>query len=231
MIQLPFQNRLEAGRALATELQRRNLQENAVVLALARGGVPVGFEVADRLTLPFDVLVVRKIPVPWQPELAMGAIAGEVRILDRELIQKLNVPEEDLEAIIADEAADARRREDLYREILGSVDVRGKIALLVDDGLATGSTMIAAARHIRSLGPERTVIAVPVGSKDSCRRTRTEVDDLVCLAIPDCFYAVGEWYRNFEQVSDECVRSLLLKSRRGLDRKLAAHSVYRSTSE
>jgi predicted phosphoribosyltransferase len=176
----------------------------------------VGFAVADRLHLPLDIIVVRKIGVPWQPELAMGAIAGTTRVLDGRTIQELGIADEDVENIIAREQTEMKRREDLYREGKPALDLHGRSAILIDDGLATGSTMSAAVRHARSLKPAKVIVGVPVGSAEACHRLRKEVDELVCLAIPECFFAVGEWYRDFGQVSDSEVRNLLAESRRQL---------------
>ncbi|MDE3198860.1 MAG: phosphoribosyltransferase [Acidobacteriota bacterium] len=213
MVHMPFDNRVEAGRALAIELAHK-VTANAVVLALPRGGVPVAFEVADRLRLPLDVVVVRKIGVPWQPELAMGAIAGNVRVLDEGLIRRIDVPEADLHEVLAHEEEEARRRESLYRGGAPPLDLKGKTAILVDDGLATGSSMVAAVRYVRSLKPAKTIVAVPVASRSAVRRLQAEADEVVCVAVPECFYAVGEWYREFSQVSDHTVETLLSQSRR-----------------
>lgn len=213
MMHLPFEDRVQAGRLLADELNRRKIDSNAVVLALTRGGVPVGFEVADRLRLPLDVIVARKIGVPWQPELAMGAIAGSVQVLDDSMIQQLGIADEDVESIVAREKAEMQRREHVFREGKPAVNIENRTAVIVDDGLATGSTMLAAVRYACTLKPSKIVIAVPVGSRDACSRLRTEADDLVCLAAPELFFAVGEWYRDFQQVSDDEVRHLLAESR------------------
>lgn len=212
MIHLPFADRVESGRLLAKELSPYHLR-SAVVLGLARGGVPVGSVVADRLQLPLDVIVARKLGVPWQPELAMGAIAGTARILDRSMIRELGICDEDIEEIVAREQAEMKRREQLYRAGEPALDLHGQTAILVDDGLATGNTMMAAVRHARSLKAAGVVIAIPVGSRQACDRLRKEVDDLVCLAIPELFFAVGEWYRDFRQVSDTEVQNLLAESR------------------
>lgn len=212
MIHLPFADRVEAGRLLAKELSPYHLR-SAVVLGLTRGGVPVGSVVADRLQLPLDVIVARKLGVPWQPELAMGAIAGTARILDRSMIRELGICDEDIEEIVAREQAEMKRREQLYRAGEPALDLHGQTAILVDDGLATGNTMMAAVRHARSLKAAGVVIAIPVGSRQACDRLRKEVDDLVCLAIPELFFAVGEWYRDFRQVSDTEVQNLLAESR------------------
>jgi putative phosphoribosyl transferase len=218
MVHLPFADRLEAGRRLAAELSQRKIGLQAVVLALTRGGVPVGFAVADRLHIPLDVVVARKLGVPWQPELAMGAVAGAARILDGRMIQELRIPSEDVEEIVLREQAEMRRREELYRGAKPALDLEGQSAILIDDGLATGSTMLAAARHARSLKPAQVIIAVPVGSREACDRLRQEVDEVVCLAIPHAFYAVGEWYHDFQQTGDAEVRRLLAENRRQLAR-------------
>ncbi len=213
MVHLPFADRVEAGRLLARELALREFDPGSVVLALARGGVPVGFAVADRLHLPLDVIVARKIGVPWQPELAMGAIAGSARILDQRMIRELGISDKDVEEIIAREQAEMVRREDLYRGGKPALDLRGQTAILVDDGLATGSTMLAAVHHAHALRAAHVVVAVPIGSAQACGRVRRDADELVCLATPEIFYAVGEWYRDFQQVSDTEVQHLLEESR------------------
>ena len=212
MVHLPFTDRVEAGRLLAKELASRGVGDQAVVLGLARGGVPVGFAVADRLHLPLDVIVARKLGVPWQPELAMGAIAGEARVLDERTIRELRIPEEDIEDITERERAEMVRREQLYRGGKSALDLYGRLAILVDDGLATGSTMVAAVRHAISLKAARVIVAVPVGSGQGCGRLAREAHEVVCLAIPEVFYAVGEWYRDFRQVSDTEVQHLLAES-------------------
>jgi len=216
-VHLPFEDRVEAGRLLADELKLRKLDPRAVIFALTRGGVPVGFEVADRLRLPLDVIVARKIGVPWQPELAMGAIAGSIEVLDAPMIDQLGIPDEDVQSIVAREREEMRRREQVFREGRPAVDPAGRTAVIVDDGLATGSTMLAAVRYARALRPSVLVIAVPVGSRGACARLRGEVDELVCLAVPELFYAVGEWYRDFDQVTDDEVRRLLAASHKQLE--------------
>jgi predicted phosphoribosyltransferase len=225
MVQLPFADRVEAGRLLAAELSLRKIARDAVILALTRGGVPVGFAVADRLHLPLDIIVARKIGVPWQPELAMGAIAGTAQFLDDRMIQGLGISDEDVEQIVAREQAEMKRREELYRGGKPAPDLHGKSAILIDDGLATGSTMLAAVRHARSLKPAKVIIGVPVGSEEAAARLRKEVDELVCLAIPEFFSAVGEWYRDFQQVNDAEVENLLVESRRRLRKYLATPAV------
>ncbi len=209
MIHLPFADRAEAGRLLAAELRSRHFT-NPVVLALPRGGVPVGWKVAKTLGAPLDVVVVRKLGVPWQPELAMGAIAGGVfRTLDKELIAGLHISGQQVDEAIAKESAELARREELYRQGRREIDVQGRTVLLVDDGLATGSTMLVAARYVRSLKPSRTVIAVPLGSVQACLRLKKEADECICLATPQPFAAVGAWYTDFRQVTDSEVQTLL----------------------
>jgi putative phosphoribosyl transferase len=210
MVHLPFADRLEAGRLLAMELWSREIAElqNAadVVLALARGGIPVGLAVADRLRIPLEVIVVRKLGVPAQPELAMGAIVGGTRILDNKMIRQLGISEQDIEDTLAREQAEMRRREDLYLAGKPTLVLNDKSVIIVDDGLATGTTMLAAVLHVRDLKPARMIIGVPVGSRQACNRLRPEVDDLVCLATPEHFLAVGPCYRDFEQVNDAQAR-------------------------
>ncbi len=198
---------------LADQLTFHKVPENAVVVALPRGGVPVGFAIAERLHIPLDVAVARKLGVPWQPELAMGAIAGTVRVLDEHLIQELAIGHEEVDSIVSREQAEMNRREELYHGGALPLDLRGRSVILVDDGIAMGSTMTAAARYVKSLGPEEVIIAVPSGSRQTCMRLISEVDDLVCLAAPEPFYSVGQWYLDFHQVSDIEVQDLLARSR------------------
>jgi putative phosphoribosyl transferase len=210
MIRLPFADRAEAGRLLARELARQDRYAGAIVLALPRGGVPVGAEVAKALSAPLDVVIVRKLGVPAEPELAMGAIAsGGFRVLDEDLISHLGISAQEVERVIAEENAELGRREKLYRGDRRKLDVRGRTVVLVDDGLATGSTMLVGARFVRSLAPARIVIAVPAGSRFACRILKKEADSCVCLAMPEPFGAVGEWYLDFEQVTDKQVQRLL----------------------
>lgn len=212
MVHLPFADRVEAGRLLARELSSRDIGSNAVILALARGGLPVGFAVADRLHLPLDVIVARKLGVPWQPELAMGAIAGGARVLDERMIRELRIAEDDIEDIARRERAEMARREQLYRGGKPALDLRGRTAILVDDGLATGSTMVAAVLHARAMNAAKVIVAVPVGSAQGCGRLAREANEVICLSIPQVFCAVGEWYRDFRQVSDTEVQHLLAES-------------------
>ena len=209
MIHLPFSDRSEAGRLLAAEVGRRKLPANAIVLALPRGGVVIGFEIAQALHLSLDVVVVRKLGVPWRPELAMGAIAGESVMLDRQLIRELGISQQEIDAVVEMERAELERREKMYRRGRPVPDLRGQTAVLVDDGLATGSTILAAARCVQSWEPESLKIAVPVGSSEACELLKSECDECICLAKPRPFVAVGEWYADFEQVSDADVTRLL----------------------
>jgi putative phosphoribosyl transferase len=222
MVHLPFRDRREAGRLLADELSLRNIAQNTVVLALARGGVPVGFAVADRLRLQLDVIVARKLGVPWQPELAMGAIAGTARVLDDRMIRQLGISDEEVADIVTREQTEMRRREELYRGGEPALDLHGKSVILIDDGLATGSTLLAAVSYVQSLEPEGVTIGVPVGSREACNRLRNKVNDLVCLAIPEPLVAVGKWYQDFQQVSDNEVKNLLVESRHLVRKHLKA---------
>jgi predicted phosphoribosyltransferase len=214
MTQLPFENRNEAGRLLAAQLERYQLPVNTIVLALPRGGVPVGFAVAQALRAPLDVLVVRKLGVPWQPELAMGAIAGGSIVLDQRSIWELRISQDEIDPIVAKERVEIERREKLYRGGRPAPDLGGRTVVLVDDGLATGSTMVAAARYVRSLGPANLIVAVPVGSVQASQLVENECDECICLATPRPFTAVGEWYIDFRQVSDAEVQHMLSQSRR-----------------
>jgi putative phosphoribosyl transferase len=214
MIQLPFADRAEAGRLLAEELLMQNQPANLVVLALPRGGVPIGAEVAKAFGAPLDVVVVRKFGVPWQPELAMGAIAGDsFQTLDDEVIRALGILTEEIDDVAARASAEVTRREKLYRGDRAALDVHGRTILLVDDGLTTGPTMLVAARYVRHLKPRKIVIAVPVGSVQACRLLKKKADAIVCLATPEPFTAVGEWYVDFRQGTDAEVQRLLEQNR------------------
>jgi len=208
MLKLPFQDRSEAGRLLAAEVAMHDLA-NPIVLALPRGGLAIGIEVAERLKAPLDVVVVRKLGVPWQPELAMGAMAGTTRIVDQQLVDQLHISESDIEAVVAREAKEMERREELYRGNRPAPDLTGRTVILVDDGLATGSTMLAAVRHVRAAHPQKVIVAVPVASAQACSRFKKEADECICLAKPEPFFAVGEWYGDFRQVTDSEVQAML----------------------
>jgi predicted phosphoribosyltransferase len=185
-----------------------------VVLALPRGGVPVGFEIAKRLNAPLDVVVVRKIGAPGHPELALGAIAtGGVMVLDRERAISMGYSEEQLNSVIEKETVELHRREQQFRGTAPALELEGKTVILVDDGLATGSTMRAAAEAMALLGPTRVVVAVPVAARETCEEFHALVDEVICLLTPEPFYAVGVWYKDFEQTSDDEVRELLAAAR------------------
>ena len=205
-----FRDRYEAGRRLAAVLSPYTGRPNLLVLALPRGGVPVGYEVARALLAPLDVMLVRKLGVPGHEELAMGAIAsGGIRVLSEEVVAAFNIPDRVIATIAANEEQELRRRERLYREDRLPAEVRGRTVILVDDGLATGSTMRAAAGALRVQHPERLIVAVPVAPPETCASLRQEVDDVVCALAPEPCLAVGNWYDDFSQTSDEEVRQLL----------------------
>jgi len=205
-----FQDRREAGRMLASRLSAYADRPDVVVLALPRGGVPVAYEVAKALHAPMDVFLVRKLGVPGHEEYAMGAMAsGGVRVLNRDVVEALHIPNEVVEQVIAGEQRELERREREYRGDRPFPDLRGKTVILVDDGLATGSTMLAAVMALRQKQPARIVVAVPVGSPETCDAFRDHVDEIVCAITPDPLYGVGLWYTDFSQTSDDEVRKLL----------------------
>ena len=205
-----FQNRTEAGKLLALRLKPLIHDPNAIVLALPRGGVPVGFEVAQMLEADLDIFLVRKLGVPGHEELAMGAIAsGGVRVLNYTLIEQLGLPADVIDRITRHEREEIERRERLYREGRSALPVDGRTIILVDDGLATGATMLAATRALRTQRPKTIMVAVPVASYDACEEFRRHVDTIVCGETPEPFYAVGAWYEDFSQTSDAEVRALL----------------------
>jgi predicted phosphoribosyltransferase len=208
-----FRNRYDAGRQLAQHLMHYAGRDDAIVLALPRGGVPVGYEVAEALGLPLDVFLVRKLGVPGHEELAMGAIAsGGVRILNDRVIAMVNPSESEIDRVAASESRELERREREYRGDRPAADVLNKTVILVDDGLATGSTMRAAVAALRWRGPARIVVAVPVGAADTCAEFAAEVDETVCAQEPYSFFAVGQWYEDFSQTTDDDVCDLLARS-------------------
>jgi putative phosphoribosyl transferase len=210
-----FRDREEAGRELARALRHEN-QSEVLALALPRGGVPVAYEVAKALACPLDVLVVRKLGVPGQEELAMGAIAsGGVRVLNHEVLRLLEVTPEEIEHVARRETRELERRERAYRGDRPPFDAGGRVVLLVDDGLATGTTMRAAVSAIRKLGARRVVVAVPVGAAQSCELLRKDADELICLAEPEDLMAISVWYEDFRQTTDQEVQDLLSKSGTG----------------
>ena len=208
-----FRDRAEAGRLLAELLQGYAGRDDVVVLALPRGGVPVGYEVAKALGAPLDVFAVRKLGVPGREELAMGAIAsGGLLVLDRHLISSLGISNSEIQRAVAAELRELDRREAAYRGGRGPPELTGKTVILVDDGLATGSTMRAAAQAVRERRPARVVVAVPVAAAQTCDEFRDDVDEIVCAVTPSPFHAVGVWYEDFSQTSDEEVRELLAQA-------------------
>jgi len=208
-----YQDRREAGKLLALSLERFAGRADVVVLALPRGGVPVGLEVAEALGAPLDVFIVRKLGVPGHEEYAMGAVAsGGVIVLNEEATRSLGIPASVIEAVAAREQKEIVRRDQLYRGIRPPLDVRDKTIIIVDDGLATGSTMRAAVEALRNRSPKRIVVAVPVGAMSTCRQLREIADEVICPSTPEPFEAVGLWYANFEQTSDAEVRDLLDRS-------------------
>jgi predicted phosphoribosyltransferase len=214
---LPFEDRADAGRRLAAALARHRDEPELLVLALPRGGVEVAYEIARSLRAELDVFIVRKLGVPGQEELAMGAIAsGGGRVLNPLVIRSLGIRRNVLEAAVVQQSQELRRRERVYRDGRRPPEVRGRHVLLVDDGVATGATARAAIAAVRQGEPSHLTLAVPVAPRDVARELSTEVDRLVCLATPEPFGAVGRWYGEFEQTSDELVRTLLARAR-GLD--------------
>ena len=208
-----FRDRAEAGRVLAERLRAYAGRDDVIVLALPRGGVPVAYEVAKELGAPLDVFVVRKLGVPGHEELAMGAIAsGGVLVLDEGLVRALGISHAQIQRAVETELRELERREAAYRAGRGPLELGGKTVILVDDGLATGSTMRAAALAVRRHEPQRVVVAVPVAAAETCAEFRDEVDEIVCAVVPRPFHAVGLWYEDFSQTSDEEVSDLLARA-------------------
>lgn len=211
-----FEDREHAGRLLAGRLERY-ADENPLVLALPRGGAPVGYEVARSLGAPLDVLISRKLGAPDQPELAIGAVApGGLRVLNRRAVRSLGVPEEYLERVTRQELEEAERRTRRFRDGRPEPDVEGRTAILTDDGIATGMTVYATILAVKERNPRRLVLAVPVCAAETAERLRSEVDDFVCLQEPPELGAIGFWYRAFDQTSDEEVVDLLDRARRNV---------------
>ncbi|HEX5491468.1 MAG TPA: phosphoribosyltransferase [Candidatus Udaeobacter sp.] len=208
-----FSNRADAGRQLADKLEKYAGLDDVIVLGLPRGGVPVAYEVAKRLGAPFDVFIVRKLGVPGFEELAAGAIAsGGVRVLNEDVVRAIPYATAAIEAVTARETDELQRREHIYREGRPAPELRDKIVILVDDGLATGATMRAAVKALRQRGAAKIVVAVPVGPPDTCEEIAKEADETVCLSTPPFFQAVGQYYEDFSQTSDDDVRELLTQA-------------------
>ena len=207
---MAYRDRAHAGRVLAAELGHLAGAPGLVVLGLPRGGVPVAHEVAQALGAPLDVFLARKLGVPWQPELAMGAVAsGGVRVLHQAVVDALAIPPEVVEAVAAKEAAEVTRREQAYRADRPALDAAGRTVVVVDDGIATGSTMRAAVAALRARQAARIVVAVPVGARETCQDLAREADELVCPSTPAGFHAVGQYYDDFSQTTDDEIRALL----------------------
>jgi putative phosphoribosyl transferase len=208
-----FSNRAEAGRFLAEKLGNYAERDDVIVLGLPRGGVPVAYEVAQRLRAPLDVFIVRKLGVPGFEELAAGAIAsGDVRVLNEDVVRALPHADEIIESVTARETAELKRREQSYRNGRPPPELRDRIVILVDDGLATGATMRAAVAALRRRGAAKIIVAVPVGAPETCRELEELVDEIVCAIAPEFFQAVGQYYEDFSQTSDEEVRDLLKRA-------------------
>ncbi|MGZ8847076.1 MAG: phosphoribosyltransferase [Pyrinomonadaceae bacterium] len=215
-----FTDRTDAGQFLAEKLIEYANRLDVIVLALPRGGVPVAYEVANRLNAPLDIFVVRKLGVPGHEELAMGAIAsGGVRVLNPDVLSYIRIHEAIIDQVTEYELSELQRRERLYRGSRPPLELKGRTIIIVDDGLATGSTMRAAVKALRQKQPKKIIVAVPVGARETCESFKSEVDTMaVCAITPEPFQAVGLWYRDFSQTTDEEVRDLLARA----DRKKAA---------
>ncbi|HYR87747.1 MAG TPA: phosphoribosyltransferase [Terriglobia bacterium] len=208
-----FQDRSEAGRVLARLLAKFKNRPDVLVLALPRGGVPVAYEVAKELNAPLDIFLVRKLGVPGHEEVGMGAIAtGGIRILNDDLIRQLGIPQRMVDAITAQEEQELQRRERVYRGDRPAPDIRGRTVIVVDDGLATGSTMKAALAALRKQQPAKLVVAVPTAPPETCDSLRADADEVICAVTPDPFLAVGAWYRGFDQTTDDEVRDLIKRA-------------------
>ena len=223
---MQFENRAHAGAALAQRLQHYRGRSDVIVLGLPRGGVPVAAEVARSLEAPLDVLVVRKLGVPGCEELAMGAIArGGTCVMNDDVLRALGPTVRDgIDHVLAAEQEELRAREERYRGGKAFPDLRGRTAILVDDGLATGATMRAAARVVRQQGAAQTVIAVPVGAPSTCRELSSEADEVICAATPEFFFGVGEFYADFRQTTDDEVRQLLEETNAGVAKRVPGPS-------
>jgi putative phosphoribosyl transferase len=214
-----FADRREAGKELAARLRKYADRSDVVALALPRGGVPVAFEVAEALNAPLDLFLVRKLGTPGHRELAMGAIAsGGVRVLNEDVVRWYGIQEAMVDAVAQEEQQELERREQLYRSGRPPAPIENRIVILIDDGLATGSSMRAAVQAVQQLKPARVVVAVPVGAPETCRDLATLADEVVCARMPEPFNAVGQWYLDFDQTTDDEVRYLLDEHARVLQR-------------
>ncbi len=210
-----FKNRTEAGKQLAEELKIHSGKKNLIVVALPRGGVPVAFEVAKALNVPLDVFVVRKLGTPGQEELAMGAIAsGAVRVLNDRVISSLNIPDDEVDRVAAREQAELERREKAYRGARPPLDLEGKFVIVIDDGLATGSTMRAAVSALRARNVAHLIVAVPLAPVETYKDFRQAGDEIVVLSTPKPFASIGQWYEDFGQTTNDEVRELLVRAAR-----------------
>lgn len=213
MVQLPFKNRLEAGRLLAGALKPYAGCPDVLILALPRGGVPVAFEAAQALSLPLDLMMVRKLGMPGQEELAMGAVAtGGIKVLNQALIQNLNISETVIDSVVDKEREELERRERVYRGKRPAPEINNRRIILIDDGLATGATMRAAVSALQQQKPASIIVAIPVAPPDTVEKLRKEADEVICLATPESFFAIGTWYEDFSQTSDEEVGDLLARA-------------------
>jgi len=221
---MQFGNRQEAGREVAARLRKYANREDVLVLGLPRGGVSVAFEVATALEVPLDIFVLRKLGVPGHEELAFGAIgSGGVRILNADIVDRLEITQLEVAAVTQEETKELERRERRYRGSRPPLDVRGRTVILVDDGIATGASIRAAIHAIRKMRPTSLVVATPVAPRATCKLLRQEVDELVCVDIPEPFYGVGQFYQDFSEVSDEEVVALL--DRAGLQERKSKEAV------
>jgi putative phosphoribosyl transferase len=210
----PFKTRQDAGSLLARQLMTYAGRPDVIVLALPRGGVPVGFQVAAALNVPLDVVLVRKIGMPGDPEFAVGAISGDQSLLQADVIEAYGISLKEVEAIVSRERKEIERRESLYRAGRPPPRLRGKVVILVDDGLATGSTMRVALRTVRKAKPDKIIVAVPVAAIETRQELADEADEIICLSTPVPFYGVGQWYADFEQTGDDEVIRLLREAER-----------------
>jgi putative phosphoribosyl transferase len=209
-----FKDRVDAGIKLAKELSKYANLSDVLILALPRGGVPVAFEVAKELNVKMDVFIVRKLGVPGNEELAMGAIASDnIRVLNEDVVRSFQIPERVINMVTENERRELERRERTYRGDRPNPEIRGSTIILIDDGLATGATMRAAAAALKTKNPAKIVIAVPTAARDTCEFFRREVDEVICVSTPEPFYGVGAWYEDFSQTTDKEVCELLDKAR------------------